>query len=52
MLPHVMWASRQRLEAGNWEKTNGTEKAFVILDKSQESPFISPGSALTLKIAL
>lgn len=41
MLPHAKWASRQRLEAGNWERANGIEKMFVILEKSQESPFVS-----------
>lgn len=52
MLPHAKRAYRRRLEAGNWERANGTEKTFVILEKTQESPFICPGSAHSPKNAL
>lgn len=47
MLPHAKRAYTQWLEAGSWDRANGIEKTFAILEKSQGSPFISPGSALS-----
>lgn len=52
MLPHAKRAYRQRLEPRSWERENGIEKTFAILEKSQGSPFISPGSALSPKNSL
>lgn len=52
MLPHAKQSYRQRLEVENWERENGIEETFVILENSQECSFISPGSALSPKNAL